>query len=291
MKFSNPTQRKEKLRCPKRYFYRYIYRPDSAEEQAEHSRRRQLYGLRELAGHLVHRTLAEMVEAIADGDFSWNAGKAGQACLDGFMEIVAKSLALEPGEWEGGLQLAETFNGLKGDAIAEEVKFWRDSIPTMIENGFRVALHLGIRQRAPDYSVEAEKRVVWQRNGGAVPLVLDVLTQSQYRVLCIDWKCHAIDNTDVAQVRSYLQYLHQGKGIPDSRLYGFAVDLRREEFVSIDYKRPGLHTSTLATSLAALGILSAPPKDPHPARPHPDLCTRCPYAAICPDNTIAALGT
>jgi hypothetical protein len=76
-----------------------------AEEQTEHSHRRYLYGLRELAGFRIHLELTQMVEAIAEGDFSWNSGKAGQECLNGFMEIVARSLALEPGEWEGGLQV------------------------------------------------------------------------------------------------------------------------------------------------------------------------------------------
>jgi hypothetical protein len=287
MKLSSPTQRKEKLRCPKRYYFRYRYRPESSEEQAEHSQRGLLYGLRELGGHVLHISLAQMVEAIADGNFSWNAEKAGQECLNGFMEIVARSLALEPGEWDGGLQVAETFNGMQACDLAEEVKFWRDSIPTMIENGFRVAHQLDIRQRTSDYSVEAEKRVVWQKNGGTVPMVIDVLTQSRYRAMCIDWKCHAIDNTDVAQVRSYLQCLHQGAKIPDSRLYGFAVDLRREEIVPIKYDPYSLRPSYRATSLAALGVPPPQPKDPHPARPHPDLCIRCPYRAICPSTALA----
>jgi hypothetical protein len=281
MKFYNPTRRKEKLRCPKRFYYRYLYKPDSLTEQAEHSQRGNLYGIRELGGYLVHQTLAKMITSIADGS-RWDYDLAGRQCRNQFMMIVAKSLALEPGQWEGGLQLAETFNGLTACQIKDDVTFWRDSIPGMIENGYRAAYSMHIGHANSERLVESEKRFVWKTPDGPVAFVVDVMVRSKIQTICVDWKCHAIDNADFAQVRFYLDYLRLRERIDPSRLFGFAVDLLRGEIRAVPYKPYKMRSLPSGLSLFSPGTAPPQDKEKHPARPHPDLCVRCPYAAICP---------
>ena len=276
MKFANPTARKEAKRCPQRYFYRYAYQPTSIDEQLAFSKRRQLYGIRELAGHLVHQTLASMVNALADGDYSWSYASAGKECLKQFTLVAAKSLALEPGMFEGGLQLAETFHGSPASEIADDLRFWKECIPTLIEHGFRAFHTLGIGQRTSVYTVEAEKRFDNMGHGG---LVMDILTRRKSEVICVDFKCHRIDNSDIFQIREYLDFLHRVQRIPVSHLHGFAVDLFREEIVRVTYdpyrtnSRPVPWAPALVTSV---------PAGARPPNPHPDICIRCPYADLCP---------
>lgn len=279
MKFSNPTKRKVYLRCPRRYYYRYHHVPVSAAEAEEHAQRSQLYGIRELGGHLVHRALAEMTNAIAAGVSPWDYAAASAKCVKEFRLIAAKSLALEPGQWESGLQLAETFNGLKAQQIEDDLRYWIDCIPTLIENGYRVALTMGIRQSSSTYSVQAEKRVAWKSSMGTHRFVLDVVTSSRYQTVCIDWKSHMIDNTDVSQVRLYLRYLDKHEGVPASRLFGFAVDLLREEIVEVKYDTlPSIYS--VRSLVLATGPAGRPPA--FPAKAHPEICVRCPYATQCP---------
>jgi CRISPR/Cas system-associated exonuclease Cas4 (RecB family) len=283
MKFSNPTQRKEHLRCPQRFYYRYQHKSVSPTEQAEHSQRGQLYGLRELAGYFVHKTLAEMTTAIAGGS-RWDYDLAGRQCRNLFTATVAKSMALEPGQWANELQVAETFNGLTPLQIKDEVNFWVDSIPPMIENGFRAAHSIGIGHRNSERSVESEKRLIWPQPHPRrdVVIVMDVLMRSKYQTTVVDYKCHAIDNADVAQLRFYLEYLHRREGVCPTKLVGFAVDLRREQVVPVKYQPYKERSSSPMRSSVQIGLGSSSDKEEHPARPHPDLCMRCPYATICP---------
>jgi hypothetical protein len=276
MKFANPTARKEAKRCPQRYFYRYSYLPTSIEEQLAFSNRRQLYGIRELAGHLVHQTLASMVNVLADGDYSWSYASAGKQCLEQFTLVAAKSLALEPGLFEGGLQLAETFHGLPASEIADDLRFWMECIPTLIEHGFRAFHTLGIGQRTSVYTVEAERRFEKMGHGG---LVMDILTQRKSEVICVDFKCHRIDNSDIFQIREYLAFLHRDQRIPVSHLHGFAVDLFREEIVRVIYDP---YRTTGRPAPWAPASVSSVPAGPRPPKPHPDICIRCPYADLCP---------
>ena len=277
MKISNPTRRKEKLRCPKRYYFRYFHKPISPDDIAEHSRRRQLYGIRELAGHLVHRTLSDMTTTLADGS-RWDYDLGGRQCRNQFTLTVAKSLALESGQWGDGLQVAETFNGQTGSQIKDEVNYWKDIIPTLIENGFRAAHSLHIGHATSERSIESEKRLVWSRPSGPIAYVADVLIRCKIRTEVWDFKSHSIDNQDIAQIRSYLELLHRQEGICPTRLHGIAVDLRRGEIVPVDYDP----YKPRKNPIVRLPPARVSAREQHPAKPHPDLCVRCPYATICP---------
>jgi hypothetical protein len=290
MKFFNPTHRKTFKKCPKRFSYRYI-EPGLAEEFDGHGKRHCLYGVRELGGHVVHKTLAEMVRAIADGDHSWNYKSAGDKCVEEFKLIVAKSLATEPGEWnlESEEQLAETFNGVSPGAIKDDVNHWIDSIPTMIENGYGAALELQLGHETSTYRLETEKRVNWARNGDPKHLTMDVVIRtmngrSDDHIVVVDWKAHAIHEDDEAfhQIRWYLSYFHEVERIPPWKLHGFAVPLTRGKPQEVPF-HPHRH---IVGSVRPRGFTipgGGPPRDRYPAKPHPELCVRCPYACMCAD--------
>ena len=175
--------------------------------------------------------------------------------------------------------MAETFNGLRACEIEDDLRYWIDCIPTLIENGYRVALTMGIRQSSSTYSVQAEKRVTWKCSKTTHHFVMDVVTSSRYQTICIDWKSHQIDNTDISQVRLGLRYLDKHEGVPASRLFGFAVDLLREEVVEVKYDP--IHSACAGRALS-LAITPAVTSPTFPAKAHPDLCARCAYATQCP---------
>ena len=282
MKFSSPTHRKVFRRCRKRYYYRYLHRPVLPDELKEHNARLQLCGVRELAGHLIHCTLARMVRSIAAGSHSWDHEIEGKNCVNQFLEVVAKSLAVEPGEMVGGLQLAETFNGAGPEDLKDDVNHWRVLIPIAIENAVRAAHELHLRHETSNYRLDAEQTAFWMRGGAPYHLVFDVVSQSPYQTIIIDWKTHEIDNEDASQVRRYLEYWHKVFGVPSSKLFGFAVDLRKGEIVKITYDphrqigRPASATSTLCAKAGTSGTIFS-------ASPCPELCLRCAFASMCSD--------
>ena len=291
MTFFNPTRRKTFKKCPKRFSYRYI-EPGVAEELDGHNQRHGLYGVRELGGHFVHKTLAEMVRAIAAGDHSWNYKAAGVKCVEDFKLIVAKSLATEPGEWTPGSeeQLAETFNGVNAGDIKDDVNHWIDSIPTMIENGYGAALELRLGHETSNYRLEAEKRVNWIRQGDPYHLIMDVVSRtvngrSDDHIVVVDWKGkgHAmIDDEDFHQVRWYLRYFHEVEKIPAWKLHGFVVPLTRGKPEEVNFD-PDRHIVGPARPRGLTIPRIAKRGDRYPAKPHPELCVSCPYASMCPD--------
>jgi len=282
MKFSSPTRRKIFRRCRKRFYYRYLHKPALPDELKEHKARLQLCGVRELAGHLIHRTLARMVESIAAGSNSWDYETEGKNCMNQFLEVVAKSLAVEPGQLLGDLQLAETFNGASPEDLKDDVNHWRVLIPTAIENAFRAAHELHLHHETSNYKVETEEEIFWTHGGNPLHLVFDVVTESPYQKIIIDWKTHEIDQDDVFQVRSYLEYYHRVRGVPSSQLFGFAVDLRKGEITRISYD-PYRHIGRSTPMASRLSPITPRGGPKYPASPNSELCLRCPYASMCSD--------
>jgi CRISPR/Cas system-associated exonuclease Cas4 (RecB family) len=290
MNFSSPTRRKEFRRCRKRFYYRYLYRPVLAHDLKEHNERFQLCGIRELAGNFIHRTLARMVKSIAAGSQSWNQEAEGKECVRQFLEVVAKSLCVGPGVLIGDLQLAETFNGASPVDLKDDINHWRVLIPTAIENAFRAAHELHLHHETSVYKVQTEQEVFWTYCGNPLHFVFDVVTQSPYQTIIIDWKTHEIDNDDVFQVRAYLDYFHKALGVSSSKLFGFAVDLRKGEITKITYD-PYRQIGRPTRGPSTASIRTATPGPKHPTNPSPELCLRCPYASMCSDALLPAFCT
>jgi hypothetical protein len=281
MKFTNPTRRKELRRCPKRYYFRYFYKP-GLDEALDYARRRRLYGIRELGGHLIHQAAADMVRAMAAGK-GWSYATSGRMHRKIFLDVVAKSLAAAPGEWIDGLQLAETFNGASPSSIRDEVNHWSVLIPHAIENAWLAAQSLGLRLAKSAREIETERQFLWHKGGQTMHYVVDVLVREPKLTVCIDWKCHEIDNADIAQVRHYLDYLHYREKIPDNYLHGIAVNLITADIVEIRYRPHELgRRVSLASTLPTATLTTAKLREPFPANPDPGLCRSCPYAGICP---------
>jgi hypothetical protein len=292
MKFFNPTARKAFKKCPKRFSYRYI-ESSMAKELDGHDRRHQLYGLRELAGHFIHRTLAEMVRAIAEGDHSWDYKTSGRKCVDDLMLVVAKSFATAPGEWvqDCQWQLAETFNGAAPQGLKDDICHWRDSIPTMIENAYGAAHALQLVHETSTHRLEAEKHVSWNRQGHPNHLIMDVVSRtsnarSDDHIVVVDWKSHSIQDEDIHQLRWYLRYFHEVEGIPDWKLHGFVVPLTRGKPEEVNFD-PYKHLVVPARPRGFTIPRTAPQGDRYPAKPHPELCVSCPYASMCSDALVS----
>lgn len=266
------THQQTAARCGKRFYFTYL---DASGISAPW---RSLKSVRELGGHFVHRALARMVKGIARGSGLPELDHVAREALDGFEEVV--SVSQQAGPWQrcGGLQVGELHNGL---APAEEIDHWRTLIPRCIEKGRRVILYLGLRPDTSERSTTAESEINFRKNGQEHRGVLDVLIRDRHSTLVIDWKCHAITNVDLAQVRHYQEYLCRERGIPFSHLHGLAVDLIREEIMEVPYrplerilKPRRVHTST------------RPRKTGYIARPSRENCGRCPFAVICEDSMV-----
>ncbi|HUB66864.1 MAG TPA: PD-(D/E)XK nuclease family protein [Candidatus Methylacidiphilales bacterium] len=288
MTFYSPTQKREWLRCPRRYFYRYIFQPTSEEESSAHQARRQLYGIRELGGHLIHCALADMVRDWTSNGCQWTIASATQSCLETFEEAINASLKTGPGRIHEGLQLAETYNGLVYENIKNDVAFWTRMIPRAIANGETAARTIGIPPVTAMVQVEAEKEVYWQSASRPRRIIFDVLIRTPYRMRVIDWKCHAIDNVDLDQLTHYLRYLHKFENPDELSLVGRAVDLFSGEYMEVTYK-PHLPVVDLLESSHVRHIPKGEKKPPSfdPA-PDPELCPRCPYSDLC-ESSVARL--
>lgn len=235
-----------------------------------------------MAGHFVHETMSEIVLRIASGERCPDGSVEGAVCRTKFQNVVCRSLAVEPGILTGELQLAETHNAAPNEQIFDQIRFWLDSIPTMVANGVRVLLSIGIRASNSNYSVKTEEIVTWKSGDRTLRFVLDAVVRSSVHTQVFDWKTHSIDQEDVNQVRTYLRYLHASEQTPYSRLFGFAIDLRREEIipVNIDPFRPTSNRpSTLTFSAQESGRNNS-----FAPKPHAQLCRRCPYYTICADR-------
>jgi hypothetical protein len=287
MKFAHPTARKEFRRCKKRYYYRYLHQATSDSEQANLKARGSLHGIREWGGTIVHRHLAKHIWEVTNGMGHWDHAGIAQAALAEFKSIAAHSLATEPGIFLGGDQLAESFNGCVGSNLAESLKFWVDVIPSMVENGVRVAIQMDIGANNGTGDVTTEKRIAWEQGGKRFRGVIDVLSRRQRATSVIEWKCHSIDNADLAQVRHYLKYLHEKERIPASELYGFAVDLLREEVIKVTYDPFSLRGPSQRSRFQGGPQSVRPNAEVFIASPHPELCQACPYRDLCPDGTIS----
>lgn len=261
-------------KCPKRFFLRYL------EPTGIATRFHGLKSVRELGGHVVHVELARIVKALANGDRISDHQDGGLAALESFNHVVGKSAALPAWTLAKECQVAEFHNGQNP---IEEIEYWREIIPVCIENGLRVMHTLGLRSDAGERSMLAEEEIRFQRSGRAHRCVIDVLVRDKRDRTVIDWKCHSITNADVQQVRFYQDYIAKAEQIPYSRLYGFAVDLLREEIMPAHF-RP--HDPPPNNRHPSRLIVPERTANPYASRSSLENCSRCPFAAICADSAV-----
>ncbi len=261
-------------KCPKRFYLGYL-EPSGLTHQF-----RKLKSVRELGGHLVHESLAEVIRGIADGKRISDYPDAGERALEHFDRIVSESAALPPWTIVKNLQVAELHNGA---ASPDEIAHWREIIPLCVANGLRVMHSFSLRSDAGERRMEAERKIRFQKASREHRCVIDVLIRDGKNLTIIDWKCHQITNTDIAQVRFYQDFLSTSENIPASRLHGFAVDLRREEIIEVPYRPHQLLGDSKPNSAPRL---FDPARNPYPARPSEENCARCPFAAVCSESVI-----
>jgi len=272
MKLSTSWTRQEAGRdkCPKRYYLAYL---DPSNIGADY---RSIKSVRELGGHLIHSALARIVRRVADGGRLADEEGEAESTLTRFDEIVAACRNLPVGARIGGLQIAELFNGM--DPV-EEISYWRELIPIAVGNGVRAMYTLDFRSDSGNRTTQAEKEIQYSKHGRDHRGVIDVLMRDGKNHIVIDWKCHCITPTDLRQVEFYQDFLMKADQIPESRLFGFAVDLRREEIVRADFRPTSRRLNARIPSRSL--ITSAKNRDPYPARPSQENCCRCAFASIC----------
>jgi hypothetical protein len=275
-------QQTARLKCPKRYFYRYLDPAKAGEPY------RQLYSVRELGGLLIHEALAGVVRRVADGGRVSDEKGVAEEARSRFLEIVAHSLATLPRELSGGRQLAETFNGVTPD---DDIRHWKDYIPECINNGLRLMITLGFRSNSGNYMLEVERRYSFNRSGRTYRGVMDVYIQDDRDRIIIDWKTHEITSTDLQQLDHYIRHIERKEGIPASRITGIAVDLAREKPIPRRLKPEGLLIGA-RDKYGKSEPSQNPPEndDPHLSKPSIAACEICPFTAICKDSAVFLTG-
>jgi len=266
--------------CPKRFYFRYL----SKNNEIAASLLR-LMSARELGGHLIHQALAGIVTRVASGAHISDESGVIADTLQRFEEIVEASCAAGSGKLTGDLQLVEPYNGA---IVEEDISHWKEVIPVCVENGIRTLIHFGVRSNTENYRVEAERRIRFQHQGREHTCVIDLLISEPKRTVVLDYKCHAIQNRDLQQVLLYQSYLAKACGVPASRLYGFCVDLLREEILEKHY-RPYDQISKAGYSapsdpIARKGINQS--RDPYAPRPSLENCQACPFTSICSESMV-----
>jgi hypothetical protein len=275
------TRQQAILHCPRRFHFRYL------SQDSRVSGLKRLSSVRELGGHVIHTELAGAVRRIADGERISDQTDLVQNSLKEFDAIVARSMALRPGVLHGGLQLAETFNGIN---CTEQIRDWREIIATSVENGVRMCHYFSFRANRPGYHLEAEHRARFQKRGREHSFVLDVIIDdATVGTSIIDWKTHDISVRDFGQIDTYQDYLLHYRQISPTRLYGFLVDLLHGSVKERHYRPIERLTSTHAAPHTPLRVEMIPPglkPDPYPARPGLPACSICSFSTICSDSAI-----
>lgn len=273
-------QQTAKLKCPQRYFLRYLDSTGRGEPY------RNLYSVRELGGMLIHEALAGIVRRVADGGRVSDEDGVAEEVRRQFLEIVARSLATPPGELMEGRQLAETFNGIVPE---DDIRHWRDYIPECVQNGIRVMISMGVRTNAGEYSVEAERRFAHTHRGKLHRGVMDVYIKDGRDRMIIDWKTHEITSTDLQQLDHYIRYVERVEGVPVSRIVGIAVNLAKEQTFDRRLRPEGVFIGS-RDKYGKVDSSGEPPEkvDPFPSKPGMAACGICPFTAICEDSAITS---
>lgn len=273
MKMSTSFSRQEASRqkCPKRFFFTYIDDSGAAVPY------RRVKSIREVGGIVVHQEIAKICNGVGDGARVSDFANAHEHALRRFEKVITDARLSTEAEF----RIAEFENGLD---LKDEIDHWRTIVPLCVANARRVMLSLDLRSNSAHSTIIAEREISFKNHGRQHRGIIDLMIRTRESTLVVDWKCHAIENTDLRQVQHYQRYLHEAEGVPTSRLSGIAVDLIREELVESHY-RPEQRLINRPRQRSILLEL-APDKDPYPARPSEENCGRCAYTAICRDSVI-----
>jgi hypothetical protein len=259
--------------CPRRFYFRYL-EPSGLARGLQH-----LKSIREAGGFFIHQAISEVITSVAEGGRVSDFSEAPKLALRRFVELVESCRRSPAWELTKGMQLAELFHGIDGE---EEISHWQTLVPRCTENALRVLHTLGLRSCSTHYRIRPETEFQFKKNGRRLRGVIDLIIEDRHHTTVVDWKCHAITETDIRQVRFYQNYLIQ-TGIPCSRLHGLAVDLIREEIVPIPFRFSIRQTVRLSDSASSSGNAERPS---YPSRPSLENCGRCPFASICKDSSV-----
>ena len=280
------TKQQVMLQCPRRFFYRYL--DGSAHAQAL----KNLISVRELGGHCIHSTLAQMVRRIANGERISDQTRGVEDGLRIFDEVVQQSRLLRPGVLSGGMQLAEAYNGVE---YAGQVRDWRELIAIAMTNGFRFMSYFDLHSNKSGYQLEAEQKVVYSHRGRTRHLVIDVLIRDATGTSVIDWKTHSITETDLHQISLYQNYLLDAGLAHPTRIFGFAVDLLNERVVEHHYRK--IEHTLASARRVTLANLSGPARVPgegasasYAPKPSAAACSICSFATLCPSSALLPVG-
>ncbi len=279
------TKQQEMLRCPRRFYYRYLDKSSQAESL------RKLVSVRELGGYCIHATLANMVRRIANGDRVSDQATGVRDATMAFESVVQRSICLRPGVLSGQMQLAESHNGVSLD---EQIQHWRELIPIAMTNGVRLMDHFDLRTDHDGYRLEAEQEFIYLHRGRKRHLVIDVLINDRVRgTSVLDWKTHAITDTDLDQVSLYQQWLLDSGRAHPTRIFGFAIDLLHERIVEHHYHRVRSTWAQPVVGMARPGIATLTVSEGLPCaytpKPTVAACSICPFAAMCPASALPPL--
>lgn len=279
------TKQQEMLRCPRRFYYRYLDNSPRAQSL------KKLMSVRELGGHCIHSILAGMVRRIANGDRVSDQTTGVRDALMAFDNVVQRSICLRPGVLSGQMQLAESHNGL---SCEEQTRDWREIIPIAVTNGIRMMDHFDLRTDHDGYRLEAEQEFIYLHRGRKRHLVIDVLINDRVRGTSIlDFKTHKIADRDLDQLSLYQQALLElGRAHP-TRIFGFAIDLLHERIVEHHYHKVRSTWAQAAIGTARPGKVSLTISDGLPCaytpKPNVAACSICPFAAMCPASALPLL--
>ena len=273
-------------KCPRRFYFRYKHPDPSGQITAL----KKLTYVRELGGQVIHAVLADGVRHVAQGGRISDLDELPAKALGEFDRIVEQSRRMNPGELTGEQHLAEIFNGLECSA---EIADWTDLIPAAVTNGIRLMHYFKLRANNEGYRLEAEQRNSFRHRGNERRFVIDVLIQEPLATSVVDWKVHSISDLDLKQVALYQEFLIASRHVPPTRLYGFAVDLLREQVVEHHYRKIN-HTFALPhTGYRPVGwsdrtekATPVDPADSYPARPSMEACTICAFSTVCPKSAL-----
>lgn len=299
MKQTSLTHRHVRSRCPKRYFYRYLYRHSQAsvEEKLNIERLSCLFGFREMLGYLVHEALTQLINRIvAEGYSPSSADDSERWMMEELNQsVLASQCGLLSDQHHG---IAEIVNGVD---ITDELKDAEDLLRHYFQTGIQLIHMLGIKQGDEVWTELSDQL---RTEDATYHLRIDLILKRGKQIWVIDWKTKSdITRQDRNQVALYLEWARRHFRVAPTQLCGMIASLHSGQFTKVpfDIFHPVSLTSApsleAAKSLAVLlqsttskppTVLPAAPKTSYAANPDPVCCRACPYASVCLDSTLSS---
>ncbi len=282
MKHTSFTSEIVHKRCPRRFYYRYLCESDDEVAEQDKAKARyfkQIYGLNEAIGHVVHEEIKRRIQQIIDGRASLPDAMEPNAVASQYLMALAE---------EG--TVAEVMNGIM---TASEIKEMASDVDVWVTNAMQTLASI-YDPNSDLAEIEVPHHVITAK--GKRRLKMDLLLTKGNKWVIVDWKTKDEPTSqDQHQVRLYMEYIRSSRSVEFNNLIGLIVCVKSGKMAKV--RLGPLDEEAYMTSkdarwdqpqgLQSLGMQLSqeitPVLDRYPARSGP-WCQACAFFPLCADG-------